>query len=436
MGVLSRGGRVAAAALATVTVFGVAACDSSTPADNGDGKIKLIVDTFGEFGYDQLAKDYMANHPNIAVEIRGKGAKLDDYSANLTKQLATGKGAGDVVAIEEGLMIQYKANPKNFVDLNKYGAAELKGNFLPWKWDAGLSPDKSQVIGLGTDVGGMAMCYRKDLFQKAGLPTERDQVSALWPTWDKYIEAGQKFTAANTGAAFLDGASQTYNVLLLQDAGATTGYTYYDTTDKLVVDSNPAVKSAFDTSMKIIDAKLSGKFGQWGDEWVTAFKQAKFATIACPAWMTGVIAGNAGDAAKGQWDIAKVPGNGGNWGGSHLAVPMQGKHPQEAAELVKFLTSKQGLIGAFKEKGPLPASEQALDDPIVKDSKNEYFNNAPIGAIFGEGAKALKPVYMGPKNQAVRTEVENAVQQVDLGKLDKTAGWTTALDNAKKAAAK
>ena len=161
MGVLSRGSRVAAAALATVTVFGVAAC-SSTPAESGDGKIKLIVDTFGEFGYDQLAKDYMANHPNITVEIRGKGAKLDDYSANLTKQLATGKGAGDVVAIEEGLMIQYKANPKNFVDLNKYGAAELKGNFLPWKWDAGLSPDKSQVIGLGTHVGGLAGCYPPD----------------------------------------------------------------------------------------------------------------------------------------------------------------------------------------------------------------------------------------------------------------------------------
>ena len=70
--------------------------------------------------------------------------------------------------------------------------------------------------------------------------------------------------------------------------------------------------------------------------------------------------------AKGKWDIAKIPGEGGNWGGSHLAVPAQSKHPKEAYELAKFLTSKEGLIGAFKEKGPLPSSPQALDDPAVK----------------------------------------------------------------------
>jgi cellobiose transport system substrate-binding protein len=438
MGVTSRRGRLAAAALAAVSVLGVAACgsDGDKAGTTADGKIKLVVDTFGQFGYDQLAKDYMAAHRNIEVEIRGKGKTLDKYSPALTQQLATGKGAGDIVAIEEGLMIEYKANPKNFVDLNQFGASELKDNFLPWKWEAGLSPDKTKVLGLGTDVGGMAMCYRKDLFAKAGLPTERDAVSALWPTWDAYIEAGKKFAAKNTGAAFLDGAAQTFNVILLQEAGKSPGYTYYDTTNNLVVDSNPAVKAAFDQTTKIIDAKLSGKYGQWGPEWTAAFKQAKFATIACPAWMTGVIAENAGAGAKGKWDIAKIPGEGGNWGGSHLAVPAQSKHPKEAYELAKFLTSKEGLIGAFKEKGPLPSSPQALDDPAVKDAKNDYFSDAPIGTIFGEGAKSLQPVYMGPKNQAVRTEVENAVTQVDQGKADAAKGWATAITNAKKAAAK
>ena len=60
-----------------------------------------------------------------------------------------------------------------------------------------------------------------------------------------------------------------------------------------------------------------------------------------------------------------MPGNGGNWGGSHLAVPKQSKHQKEAVELAKFLTSAKGQIGAFKAKGPLPSSPQALDDPAV-----------------------------------------------------------------------
>ncbi|MCM0674596.1 extracellular solute-binding protein [Micromonospora phytophila] len=434
MGVFPRR-RLAVALVAATALLATAGCaGDDEPAENG--QITLTVDVFSQFGYEELYKEYMASHPNVKIVERGTGTNLDDYSPKLTQWLAAGKGAGDVVAIEEGLMVEYKANPDNFVNLLDHGAAELKGNFMEWKWNQGLSADGKKLIGLGTDVGGMAMCYRKDLFAKAGLPTDRDAVSKLWPTWQDYIRVGEQFTAKKTGASFLDAATNTFNTIVLQTAGNAQGYHYYDTSDNLVVDSNPAVRQAWDTTMDIIDSGLSGKYGSWSEEWVSAFKQAKFATIACPAWMTGVIEGNAGPDAKGKWDIARVPGNGGNWGGSHLAVPKQSKHRDEAIELVKFLTSAKGQIGAFKAKGPLPSSPQALADPAIVDAKNAYFSDAPVGQIFGAGAKTLKPVYMGPKNQAVRTEVENAVRTVELGQRTPDQGWTDAVTNAKKAAAK
>ncbi|MFG1660630.1 ABC transporter substrate-binding protein [Micromonospora chersina] len=429
--------RLAAVALvATTALLGATACGGGDDEAAADGPVTLTVDVFGQFGYDELYKEYMASHPNVKIVERGTGSNLDEYSPKLTQWLAAGKGAGDIVAIEEGLLVEYKANPQNFVNLLDHGAADLKGNFLDWKWNQGLTADGKQLIGLGTDVGGMAMCYRKDLFAKAGLPTDREAVSKLWPTWADYIKVGEQFKAKNTGASFLDAATNTFNTILLQTAGNTTGYSYYDTSNNLVVDSNPAVRQAYDTTMDIIDSGLSGKYGSWSEEWVSAFKQSKFATIACPAWMTGVIEGNAGPGAKGKWDIAQVPGNGGNWGGSFLAVPKQGKHQAEAIELAKFLTSAKGQIGAFKAKGPLPSSPQALADPAIVDSTNAYFSAAPVGKIFAEGAKSLKPVYMGPKNQAVRTEVENAVRTVELGKRSREQGWTDAVGNAKKAAAK
>ena len=428
--------RLAAVALATVgALLATSGCAGDEDAA-GDGKITLTVDVFGQLGYEQLYQEYMDANPNVKIVERGTGGNLDEYSPKLTQWLAAGKGAGDIVAIEEGLMVEYKANPDNFVNLLDHGAAELKGNFLEWKWNQGLTADGQKLIGLGTDVGGMAMCYRTDLFAKAGLPTERDEVSKLWPTWEDYIAVGERFKAADTGASFLDAATNTFNTIVLQTAGKAQGYHYYDTSNNLVVDSNPAVKQAWDTTMKIIGAGLSGKYGSWSEEWVSAFKQAKFATIACPAWMTGVIEGNAGAEASGKWDIARVPGDGGNWGGSHLAVPAQSKNKEEAIKLVKFLTSPQGQIGAFKAKGPLPSSPQALDDPAIADAKNAYFSGAPIGTIFAEGAKTLKPVYMGPKNQAVRTEVENAVRTVELGQRTPEQGWQDAVNNAKKAAAK
>ncbi|KAB1902852.1 extracellular solute-binding protein [Micromonospora sp. AMSO1212t] len=425
----------AVAVVAATALLGTTACGGGDDAA-ADGPITLTVDVFGQFGYADLYQEYMASHPGVKIVERGTGGNLDEYSPKLTQWLAAGKGAGDVVAIEEGLLVEYKANPQNFVNLLDHGAADLKGNFLDWKWNQGLTADGKQLIGLGTDVGGMAMCYRTDLFAKAGLPTDREAVSKLWPTWQDYIKVGEQFTAKKTGASFLDAATNTFNTILLQTAGNSSGYSYYDTGNNLVVGSNPAVKQAYDTTMDIIDSGLSGKYGSWSEEWVSAFKQSKFATVACPAWMTGVIEGYAGAGAKGKWDIAQVPGNGGNWGGSFLAVPKQSKHQAEAIELAKFLTSAKGQIGAFKAKGPLPSSPQALDDPAILDSKSAYFSEAPVGKIFATGAKSLKPVYMGPKNQAVRTEVENAVRSVELGKRSPEQGWTDAVSKAEKAAAK
>ncbi len=439
MGVLSRRGRLAAAALATVTVFGVAACgggdDSKSGTSTTNGKVELTVDVFGDFGYQDLINEYMQKNQNVTVKLRGSGATLDDYGAQLTKYLATGKGAGDVIALEEGQLIQYKANSKNFEDLSQYGAAESKSDFLPWKWELGVAND-GKLIGLGTDVGGLQMCYRKDLFEAAGLATSPDEVGKLWPTWDAYIETGKKYVEKAKDKKFTDSATANFNVILMQAAGTGSGYTYFDKTDQLAVEANPAVRSAFETAAKMKEANITAALGQWGNDWSAGFKQGSFATIACPSWMLGIIEKNSGAENAGKWGVAPIPGGSGNWGGSHLAVPAQGKNKQQAADLAKFLTSKEGQLAAFKKVGALPSRLSALQDPAVTDAKNKYFSDAPTGQIFSAGVKSMKPVYMAPKNQAVRTAVETAVTQIDNGKLDRNTAWDTAVKDAKTAASK
>ena len=423
-----------ALSLGAVLIAATAACSKKDDTTGGTPqKVTLIVDVFGTFGYEDLYKQYMQANPNVTIQERGTGANLGDYTPKLTQYLASGAGAGDVVAIEEGTLVQFKAQADKFEDLKKYGADADSGNFLPWKWEQGTTAD-GKILGLGTDVGGMAMCYRSDLFAKAGLPTARDDVSKLWATWDDYIKTGQTFKSKVKDAGFIDAGTNTFNLILMQMAGNSGGFTYYDKSNKLVIDSNPVVKQAWDKTMQVINAGLSANLQSWTDGWTAGFKNAKFATIACPAWMTGVIKGNAGDGAAGKWDIAAAPGGGGNWGGSFLAVPSQGKNKAEAAKLARFLTSPQGQIAAFKSKGNLPSSPQALSDDSVKNAVNDYFTNAPTGKIYGDGATALKPVYLGPKNQDVRDQVENAIRSVEQGNKTPDAAWTQAVADAKKVA--
>lgn len=421
--------RIAALGVVAAMALGAAACGSGSTDGSGE-KITLVVDTFGQFGFEELYKQYEAAHPNITIKERAADA-LDNYWPKLTQYLAAGAGAGDVVAIEEGVMPYYKSEPQAFVNLADYGAESLKSSFLSWKWEQGVAADGT-VVGLGTDIGGLAMCYRTDLFAEAGLPTDRDEVAKLWPTWQDYLATGKRFKKAKPDTAFVDSPTQVLNSSLMQAAGATNNLTYFDESGKLIIDSNPAVKTAWDVTTQVIGAGLASKLTTWSAEWTAGFKNGAFATTACPSWMLGIIESNSGPENAGKWDVARIPGDGGNWGGSFLAVPTQTEHPAEAADLAKFLTSPASHVAAFKAVGALPSDVQSLSDPAFLDLKNAYFNDAPVGKIFGEGAQLIKPVFVGLKNQAVRERaVEPAIVDYANGKIGADAAWKRAVTAAR-----
>ncbi|MPZ26999.1 MAG: extracellular solute-binding protein [Micromonosporaceae bacterium] len=429
MRVLTRGRRVVVAVISAAALVGVAACSDDGDEPGEDADITLVIDIFGEqgFGYDELYAQFETDHPNITIEERGGGLGLGDYNERLVQQITAGAGAGDVVALEEGTIVQFYAQTDRFVNLADHGASDLQGNFLPWKWEQGAPG--GFVLGLGTDVGSMALCYRNDVLEAAGLPTDRAELAGMWPTWEDFIAVGEQFVAAGIEQKFVDAATNFYNTVLMQVAGNGTGYTYYDIENNLALD-NPDIRTAWDLTIRMIEADLSANLNSFSDEWNAGFQSGSFATIGCPAWMTGVISGAAGDDNAGNWNLTDAPGEGGNWGGSFLAVTAESEHPAEAAELVTFLTGPDGQTAAFEALGNLPSSPQALAGPEVQQASNAYFSDAPTGQIFGAGAADFQPVYLGPQNNAVRTEFENALRSVEQGERTPDQAWQDAQDNA------
>jgi cellobiose transport system substrate-binding protein len=420
---------VAAVALVALTALGAAAACSSKSPTPGAKPDKLVVDTFGEFGYDDLVKAY-EQQTGIKVELR-KTAQLGDYRPKLVRYLATGQGAGDVVALEEGIINEFKINPANWVDLKPL-VGDLSSQYLPWKYELGKGAD-GKLIGLPTDVGSLAVCYRRDLFQAAGLPADRDAVSALWPTWDKFIQTGVAYRQ-KTGKGMLDSVTTAASAIIFQVGGESfydKDLNLYKSDGKtLVASTSPAVKTAWDTSVQMVQANITAKTATWSDEWSAGFKNGTFAATFCPSWMTGIVEGNSGPDNKGKWDVAAVPGGSGNWGGSWLSVPTQSKYPAEAAKLAAFLTNAQSQVAAFKLKGPLPTNLSALANPDFQSYKNAYFNDAPTGKIFGGSVVNIKPLVLGPKHGAVKEKaLEPALQGLEKGTLTADAAWKQFLND-------
>jgi cellobiose transport system substrate-binding protein len=413
-----------------VMAAGLTACGNDDNGAASGGETTLRVNVFGNFGYEDLYNQFEADHPGVKIVESAEG-DLGAYNTKLTQQIAAGSGAGDVVAIEEGQVVNFLQTPDSFVNMQDHGSNDMKDQWLPWKYDQATTADGTTTIGLGTDVGGLAVCYRRDLFQKAGLPTDRAEVSALWPTWDDFVSVGEQFQdgIGDDNVHFIDSATNTYNAILMQSGDET----YFDHDNNLIIDSNPAVKTAWDESVSMIDAGITAKLKSFSNEWNAGFKNGSFATVACPAWMTGYIEEQSGPDNAGKWDIASVPGGGGNWGGSFLAVPTSSDNQDLAIELVKFLTSADGQLAAFDTAGNLPSNPTVYDDPDVERKKNEYFSDAPVGQIFVQGASNLEPVYLGKNNQPVRDAVENALRSVESGDVSPEDGWSAAVSDAEKA---
>jgi cellobiose transport system substrate-binding protein len=414
------------AALLVVGGLCVTGVVAGTASGSGRDTITLRVSLFGDFGYHDLYTKFEKSHPGI--DIKEDIQSYPDHHANLAKHLAVGSGADDIEAIEVGFIAQFKSQPKQFVNLKKLGAAKLQKQWLDWKWRQSVASNGAQ-IGLGTDVGSLAICYRRDLFKKAGLPTGRAAVSKLWPTWDRFIAVGQRFQQhAPKGVRFFDSGSNVFNAMIGQLNPA-----YYNAHGKVIVGSNPKVKTAWKLTMKAIKLRESAGLAAFSNDWNTGYKKGVFATVTCPAWMMGYIQGQA-PKTKGKWDIAAVPGGGGNWGGSFLAVPKQSSHPKEAYALAKFLTSPASEAYIFKQTGNLPSQPKLLHSKAVQSFRNPFFNRAPVGKIFATSALKLKPQVLGPHQGDIQTAVSNAIQRVEQRKQSPERSWKQFLKDVKSVA--
>jgi cellobiose transport system substrate-binding protein len=421
---MQRLGKLLVASLAVT--LSVAGCSgeklNGTSDDKTAGTVTLKVNFWGDFGLNALKAQYEKDHPNVKIVLNA-----GDFNAqheDLQKKLVAGSGAPDIAAIDEGFAVQFRSQADKFVNLLDKGAGSYETKYLDWKWKQTLSPDGKAQIGLGTDVGGLAMCYRSDLFKKAGLPTERDAVSALWPSWDDFIATGQKYVKA-TGKKFIDSGTDMFNPVLAQQPVG-----YYNEQDALQMDGGP--KIAWDTTMKAIKAGLSANLVSFQPGWDQGFKKDQFAVLPCPAWMLGHIQETAPDQA-GKWDIAAIPGGGGNWGGSFWTIPKQGKNVDEAYKFVEWMIQPAQQIEIFKSVGNLPSQPALYKDPAVLDFKKEFMSNAPTGQIFAKTAESLKPQYLGKKNGPTRVAVENVITRVQQGKLQPDAAWPEAVKAADKA---
>lgn len=405
--------RLAIGAVAVLALGLTAACggdddDPTKSADQqklGDGET-LTITTFGEFGYDELIAEWNKENPDAQVK-QTKVSLWDDWKNELNTLLQANEGLPDIVAVEGDFMPALVAAPERWVDLS---GDDVDGRWLEFKSDAATTSD-GKLLGYATDAGPEAICYRADLFEKAGLPTDRKEVAALMTTWEDYFALGERFVG-KSDAQWYDASGSVAQAMLNQVEFP------FEKEDNSVDVENDELRAVYDTVTG--NAKsLSTGAAQWSDDWTAGFQKDGFATIPCPGWMRSNIRDNTGDPApKGVvWDVADVfPGGGGNWGGSYLTIPQASTHQEPAKEFAAWITAPEQQIQIFEKYGNFPSQVKALEDPALLESTDPYFNKAPVGEIFSNRASAITTQpYHGPLYSDILGKFQEAITRVDQG---------------------
>jgi cellobiose transport system substrate-binding protein len=432
--------------VAALAAFVLAGCGGSGSSDATAGSgtadagpcgttadTTVTVGLFGTFGFKEagLWDAYHKVCPNITIK-EDDVEQSADYWTRLKTRLASGSGLDDVQGIEIGFVADVVQNhAAQFVDWNTVpNAAADKAEFFPWKWQLASTSDGKSTVGLGTDIGPEAICYRSDLLKQAGLPSDPQALAKKLTTWDDFIAFGKQYEASPTkpsGSHFVDSAASIFSTAVYQGDEA------YDNSDgQPDVENSDGVKSAWGYASQAAQDGITAGLSQFTPEWNKAFSSGAFAAMACPTWMMGYIQGQAGDAYAGKWDIAPVlPGGATNWGGSWLGVPDKAAHKDAAIALVEWLSAQDQQVTMWKQGGHFPSNSDAAAAPAVSTATSAYFSNAPVGQIFGDIAQQMKIPPIGLYDTQIQQALTTQLTNVETKGTSPDDAFSSALDAIK-----
>jgi lactose/L-arabinose transport system substrate-binding protein len=140
---------------------------------------------------EHIVPDFNKQFPNVKVNVVNMGhSDLHDRVA--ADCAAGGTDMPDVAIVEnQEAELLWNRFPECFADLKPLGYTAYADKFPAFKQTELKVADK--VFAMPWDSGPVVLFYRRDLYQKAGVTAD------TLATWDDFIAAGEKLSAATGG---------------------------------------------------------------------------------------------------------------------------------------------------------------------------------------------------------------------------------------------
>ncbi|MGB8289689.1 extracellular solute-binding protein [Rhizobium ruizarguesonis] len=301
--------------------------------------------------------------PDIKITVEDLG-NSQVFDKTLAACAAGGDGLPDIVSIENfEAEIFWSRFPDCFANLKELGyTADIQAKFPDFKRTELEVGDVAYAMPW--DSGPVAVFYRRDLYEKAGV--DPSTIS----TWDDFIAAGKKISAANPGVvmaqADFNGDSEWFRMIANEQ-----GCGYYSTDGQNITINQPACVASLEKVKEMKDAGTLTS-ANW-DEKIQANTAGKAASQLYGGWYEGTVRSTSPDL-KGKWGVYRMPSltadgpHAANLGGSSLAISATSANKEAAWKFVNYaLGTDEGQITMLKEFGLVPSLLSAEKDPFVNE---------------------------------------------------------------------
>ncbi|MBB5137399.1 multiple sugar transport system substrate-binding protein [Thermocatellispora tengchongensis] len=408
-------------ALVTAAAMVLAGCGGSDPGGKPDGPVKIKVWAWYP-AFQPVVDLFNKTHTDVQIEWTNAGTGQDQYT-KLQTALKAGKGAPDVVMLEFQEIPTFQLT-KHLVDMGKYGANDIKGNYVDWAWKQVSNGD--EVYAIPVDAGPMAMLYRKDIFDKYGLTVPK--------TWAEFKEQAQKLKAASPTSFMTDFGANDGGFMtgLLWQAGARP-FTYKAAQAPNIgvdVNSEPAKKvMAYWEDM--VDSGLADTAAFATTDFYNGLSTGKYATYLAAGWGPGYLSSVAKETS-GKWRAAPLPqwnpgeNAQGDWGGSAFAVTDQTKHPREATKVAMeiFGVNKDAWKIGIDQAFLFPTATPILEWDAFREKKYDFFGGQKVNEVFVPAYNGIGEFEWSPFNSYYFSQLTTALNQA----VEKKSSWPAALD--------
>ncbi len=364
-----------------------------------------------------VVDDFKAAYPDVEVEIQEYNPS--DVYVNFPLALTAGESDPDVVLIESSHLSEIVALG-GLLDLtDKVTPYVEQVNAYRWP-DATLD---GKIYAMPWDSGPVVLYYRRDVFEKAGLPIEPDAVGELVATWDGYLDVCRTIKEKTGLYCFAHNKANNYG-RLYEMVLWEQGLGYYDAeTGDITIDSEENVKT-LEMLGKFWEEDLVSDNLEWTDPWYAEFASLDqpVATLIEASWMDIFFKSWIAPGTEGLWGVTRMPAGpyGGaraaNDGGSTLVINGKTDNPDAAWAFIEFaLARPESQLKLFKISGFIPALETTYDDPIFQEP-DPFFADQPTREVYLDVVKTIPTATVyGPHYGEMNSAVSLAIQQYAAG---------------------